>query len=268
MPRINKTDWLLESLMGPIILFDNLPTMEEAIARFRRHDYVVHEFDCSQHQSQETMFNAVLHSIGCLREDHFYKNIQTIQFWDLLRDIKISEESGVVLAFKNFDDFYGRLPESGQQMLSSIAREHFYELRHGLRLITLAHSENRGLKLEPLLTIKAQWSKHTTFTEEADRRAAMLRKYLSAHKEARDWADSQIESMPRLAVQKALLDVTGASSIDALLEMELDGAEMIRLLQDYDFTPYIVSEDKEKAARGEQRRRAASPSSAPEPRAE
>ncbi len=257
MPRLNKTDWLLDSLIRPVTLFDNLPVMEEAIARFRIHDYVVHEFDCSGHESQEAMFNAVLRSVDIIKQGYTYKNIQAIQFWDLLRDIKIPEESGVVLAFKHFDNFHRRIPESGQQMLSSIAREHFYWLRHGLRLVVCVHSNERNLELEPLLTIRADWNKQATFTELADRRLAKSHKYFAAMKEVHEWLRSHVKSRLKMGtLNRALFDVTSTETVNALVDLDLDASEMIRLLQDYDFSPFEVSEEELKS--GSQPRRAAS----------
>lgn len=168
MDKSQKTDWRIERLFRAVALFDQLSVLEEAIERLKKHDWIVHEFNCEQFTSQEEFLNSILHQLGILKSDFVYKDIKMIQFWDLLSSAKVSEDSGLVLAFKNLDAFRPEYPEFFQELLVSLASEHHYRLMRRLRFMACVHLSDCSIKFEPLYKIEARWNEQSSFSEEAD----------------------------------------------------------------------------------------------------
>lgn len=170
MSKMQETDWRLERLFRAVALFDQLHVLEEAMQRFRKHEWVAHEFDCKEYAAQEQLLSAVLQEMGILQPGYVYKNIKMIQFWDLLRGAQVPEKTGLVLAFKQLDAFRPEYPEFVQELLQSTAREHYYQIKRGLRFMTCVHFANRNIKLESLMSIEASWNEQPSFSEEADKK--------------------------------------------------------------------------------------------------
>lgn len=149
--------------------------MEKALAFLRRFGWTVFEFDCRVYDSQERIYNAVLRALGNRPADYWYKDIQHIQFWDLLRDINVSMSVGINLAFKHVDDLNRTSPDCVQSLVQSIAGEHLYRLRRGQYLTACVHLQDPSITFEPRTVVTAEWNKthHWTDEEVAEGRAKM-----------------------------------------------------------------------------------------------
>ncbi|HEX8464032.1 MAG TPA: hypothetical protein VF627_05375 [Abditibacterium sp.] len=241
MSKIEKLDWRIERLFRAVALFDQLHVLEEAIQRFKKHNWTVHEFDCRSYSSTEEFLNAILQAMGIVRPGHVYKNIKMIQFWDLLRYVEMPEENGLALAFNYLNEFRPEYPEFFQELLSSIAREHHYQLKRGLRFMACAHLTDRDIKFETLYIIKAEWNEQPSFSEEADKKVEKLTNYIKEMAEARSWLQENSgfnSKHQKFNFEKALLYITGAINRDALIEMDLRSPDMIRLLQRLDLNDF------------------------------
>lgn len=233
---MKETDWRIERLFRAVALFDEIQVLEEAILRLKKHNWLVYEFNCEDYDSQEAFLNAILHRMGLMDLDYVYKNIRMIQFWDLFRNTQEPEESGVALVFKYFHAFEPQYPEFFQELLGVMAREHYYQLRHGSRFMACVHLADRSVKFEPIFTIQASWNEQSSFNEEADSKWEEIRRNLAALSEAKKWLNEH--GYPELrsrTLNKALQQVTGATDSSTLLQMNLDALEIVRLLQEFDY---------------------------------
>lgn len=167
---MKQTDWRIEQLFQAVALFDQIHILDQAIERFRKHDWVVHEFDCATYANQEELMNDVLHKTEVFGSEHTYKNIKMIQFWDLLCEAHVPEETGLALAFKNFDSFKPKYPEFFDEFFSSLSLEHYARLKRGQRWMVCAHLNDRTIRFKPVLTVDASWNSQKGFDDEADRR--------------------------------------------------------------------------------------------------
>lgn len=229
-----RTEFRIEQIFYPVVLFEELEVLDDALSYLRDRSYVAHEIDCRKLQTPEAIMNDVLRQMGILNADYTYENIKDIQFWDLLRGAEVPEDSGLILAFKYFSDFHSTYPEDAQAVLNSIAREHLHQMRRGRRFWVCAHCKDRTLKLEPVLTLQAAWNRQAWSAEELAR-SEKVGARLQARWEARAVLEKRFPAIGFREFDKALLEVTEARDFNALLDMDLSAEDIVRLLQHYNF---------------------------------
>jgi hypothetical protein len=235
MLEIKDMDWLLQLLLHPINLFEKIAVFDEAVDRFKRHGYISHEFDCRKFHSQEDILNAILHALGGVTPDYIYKNIQPIQFWDLLHIPEFGQERGALLAFSHFDTFYRLDPECGQELLDILAGRHYSELKRGNRLIICAHCEDRTLKLQPVLTIEAKWTSIDGFSTDKDISRERFTKSMEWCTEVGKQVEAEIGLQLRsIGVAMALNRMTETEDITRFPDTNLTIEEAVKLIKDYE----------------------------------
>lgn len=238
---MKPTAQILDMFFRAVALFNDLAAIEEAIKRFREEAWTVHEFDCAQFTSQESFLNDILHRTGSLESGHTYESINMLQFRDLLRGYDVPEDTGMLLAFKNLDSFPVGYPEFFQELLQTLACEHYRLLKsRGARFMVCAHIANRSKEFDPLYTIKAEWVTRTYFSKESEAIAELAIANAARHRNAMREAIARLEKdgKPYLSIQRlteALRQVTGVTEPDALAAMNLEAVEIVRLTADFDF---------------------------------
>ncbi|RYG69423.1 hypothetical protein EON80_09825 [bacterium] len=153
MPTPAKTDWLIQELINPVSIFAKLAIFEQALDRCRRCGYEVHIIDCREFQTQNEVFNAVLHACCRLRLEIWWNNVDWQDFWEELDTPEVGESSGTVLGFIHYERFFENDPKTAQYVMKELAKKHFYALCDNEHFLVLAHSESEDILPEPVLRL-------------------------------------------------------------------------------------------------------------------
>ena len=162
MASFDETTWREEKeilrLFNPVTLFFDIRVLEEAVQRFKERQYVIYEFDCRDYELK--LKGEILHDIllrlGLVEETEEHPNF--MWFCDVLSEVEVPKESGLVLVFKHFDKFDDSFAETAQRMLQEAAKKHFQHLQFGLRFITLVQIDASLFHIEPIYVVKARWN--------------------------------------------------------------------------------------------------------------
>lgn len=224
-------EWKIERLFQPVVIFNELQVLVDAMSYLKERGYIVHEIDCRALQTPDAICNEVLQKLGNLPVDFSISYSSGMEFWSLVAP-DVPPESGMALAFKHFDDFHSASPGWAQTVASILARHHFALMRRGLRFMMAAHCEHE-IELEPLMTVSRRQNTQkwdAASVEKFERRLANRRAMQAAHEEIA----RRFPGLKRQTFDAALRDLTGDSSTAPGM-MDLSADDITRLLQGYDF---------------------------------
>ena len=153
-----KGDWRAYDIFrfGPITLFHKDDLLDGTIQYLESQNYFVPQIDCREADNGSDFYNAILFALGVLKAE--YKDIQPIQFWDLVTEASFDNKTGIALAFRHFDAAYSRFPEHSQNALSVLAGYQYRWLWFGRRFTVLVQTSNPNLELEPVRQVEAHWN--------------------------------------------------------------------------------------------------------------
>lgn len=158
-----KDDWKTYQLFryGPVSLFYKSEVLQEAIEHLSERAYILPEFDCRDCESEAALFNAILLRLEIIKQE--YVGIRGIQFWDLLGEIKVPDESGVVLVLRHFDVFHRAFSSAAQGLLESVADYHYRKIWFGLRFKAFVQTDDPTLEIGFLKALTARWNDKEQF---------------------------------------------------------------------------------------------------------
>jgi hypothetical protein len=159
MATFNETtlvdsEWEIFQLMrfGGVTLFDQEKILASHLHMLKQRQYVVHEFDCLNYEQETSILYDIILRLGLL-PDWAYKPTPMMglnSFNDFLSDVRIPEESGMALVFRNFESLYARYPCCAQNMLGIFADTHYQKLLFGWRFMALIHNNDPQIQIEPI----------------------------------------------------------------------------------------------------------------------
>ncbi|RYG65715.1 hypothetical protein EON80_16825 [bacterium] len=176
------------------------------------------------------MLNAILHATGDLGPHFYFKNVTTMEFYEMFRK-PYKRDSKPVMFFRHFDDFYRLEPALGQELLEMLAHDSYSALCESRRFLNCIHWADKNLKLQRVLKLHARWITRQDFSEEADAQRAR------EHAAGTWWGSlvkrsrSDNDSMPlALSVFSSMQDITGHQSALELQEANIAEDELLALL--------------------------------------
>ncbi len=141
---------------GPVSLFYKPPVLQEAIHLLQEQNYIIHQFDCRDYDSEAALFNAILLRLNIIEKD--YEGIKTVAFWDLLIEAKVPDESGLILVFTHFDVLHRNFPDCAQELLEIIAGYHYKWLWFGQRFKAFVQTDDPRIEFTPLGAHLPYWN--------------------------------------------------------------------------------------------------------------
>ena len=148
-----RLDWKI-LLTGPIALYFNPEFLQEDASWFRANRYAVDAADCGRWQNSDDMHDAL--STVLSFPAYYGRNLDALD--ECLSDLSISSEGGRVLVLNNFSHFASRDPRLAQALLSSIARASRHLLLIGHRFLSLVHSLDPKIELQPVGACPVMWN--------------------------------------------------------------------------------------------------------------
>lgn len=149
----NALDWCI-MLNSPIARYHRIEVLEEDIAWFRGRGYTIHEFDCTTWTSERTFHNDVAATLRF--PDYYGKNLDA--FNDCVSDLDISNESGMLLVFRQYDAVLGEDAQLANCILDILATQSRFFSLQGLRLIALVQVDDATVSFEPVGRCTVEWN--------------------------------------------------------------------------------------------------------------
>jgi hypothetical protein len=159
-------EWQLWQLFryGPVTLFHKPQVLQETIHFLRQEHYLVHEFDCRDMATEGAILAEVVSRLGVIQDYDLTPN--WAGFNDYLTDVKVPDESGLVLVFQHFDAFQSAFPQGAHFLLDIIAHAYHQNLLFGRRLIALVQTDDPHLQLEPIGAFTGRWNDKEWFIKD------------------------------------------------------------------------------------------------------
>lgn len=149
----SRLDWKILQNTA-ICLYYQLNVLEDDLSWFKKNNFLVYTFDCSQWRSVNDFHDDVNRQFKF--PDYYGRNLDA--FNDCLSDIEISGESGMVIVFSKFDHFYRKFSNIAYSILNIIATNSRYFLLTGQKLITLVQSEDPRIEIAPVGACPVMWN--------------------------------------------------------------------------------------------------------------
>jgi hypothetical protein len=137
-----------------VSLYSSREVLAEHLGWLRKHQYLVHSFDCSGWVSEEDFHVQVGLNPAFLG----YTGRNPAAFNDRLCQIEVPEVGGTALAFFSFDVFHRLSPEHAWHILDIIACWSRVRLLTGRRLLALVHSDDRNISVKPVGATPVFWN--------------------------------------------------------------------------------------------------------------
>ncbi|OWK35457.1 hypothetical protein FRUB_08020 [Fimbriiglobus ruber] len=148
-----RFDWeMLRS--GPVTLFRKPAVLAESVTWLERHDYTVAQADCENCRSEEE----VLWAIGGALAFYRWPCPGLDGFNDDCRYIKVPTKGGFAVVLHRFDAVAVAFPEFARHVLDILARESWYNLLFGRRLICMVRSEDLWIQFGPVGGCEPRWN--------------------------------------------------------------------------------------------------------------
>lgn len=153
-----QDEWPIWELVrhGPVTLFYKHQIIEETSDYLRLNGYLVYEFDCNNYGDKETILAAIASALGVIQDYDMSPNLNG--FVDYMRDLVVPYEGGLALVFHHFDAFNRDNPQFAHHLLDILAEHYHQNLLFGRRFITLVHSTDSQLQLDPIGAFHAHWN--------------------------------------------------------------------------------------------------------------
>lgn len=141
-------------LNGSISLYHKEDILEEDIKWFAKHGYVISEINLQEVQTEEEFHSLIKQ---CLNFPSYYgENLNALG--DCIFSLEISNESGLLLVFRNFDLFYKKMPSLAYNVLNILEINSRRLMLTDRRLITFAHSNKLDLDIPPIGACSVMWN--------------------------------------------------------------------------------------------------------------
>lgn len=139
---------------GPITLFFKTALLDEKLAWLREHQYKVAEVDCSGWKTEQHLHAAIADTLAF--PDYYGQNLDALN--DCLKDVEIPAESGLVLAFRRYDNLARIFHDLAFQVLDIIAYQSRNHLLFGRRFIILVQSDDPSLSFPSVGACPVTWN--------------------------------------------------------------------------------------------------------------
>ena len=150
---VERLDWkLLER--GAVALYYRSSVLSADLGWFRQQNYVIHELNASGWTNPGAFHADVKRVLGF--PEHYSSNLAS---WvDCLPEIAVPDESGIVLAFRQYDAFAKAQPQLAQNILDSIESTSRRFLLTGRRLLALVQSDDPRIRFERVGAMPVTWN--------------------------------------------------------------------------------------------------------------
>jgi hypothetical protein len=150
---VQRLDWkLLER--GAVALYYRSSVLSADLGWFRQQNYVIHEFNAAGWVTPAAFHADAKRVLGF--PEHYSSNLAS---WvDCLPELTIPDESGMVLAFRQYDAFAKAQPQLAQTILDSLESTSRRFLLTGRRLIALVQSDDPRIRFERVGALPVTWN--------------------------------------------------------------------------------------------------------------
>lgn len=151
--EVQRLDWrLLER--GAVALYYKPSVLLADLGWFKQQGYVVHELSAASWMTPADFHDTVQRSLNF--PSHYSKNLAS---WiDSAAEIAVPDESGTVLAFRQYDAFARAQPQLAQTILDSIETTSRRFMLTGRRFLALVQTDDPRVRFERVGAMPVTWN--------------------------------------------------------------------------------------------------------------
>lgn len=141
-------------ILGPVSLYCSRQHFETAVETLRTERFVVHSLDASRWRGRDAAHDALQEAMDF--PDYYGRNLDALN--DVLSDVPIVDEGGLVLALDRFDEFWRRDPGFSAGLLDVLASASRRLQLFGKSLLVLVRVDDPNSNFGPLGATVAFWN--------------------------------------------------------------------------------------------------------------
>ena len=151
--EVQRLDWqLLER--GAVALYYKPSVLSGDLGWFKQQGYAIHELSAATWSTSAEFHETVKRSLNF--PSHYTNNLAS---WiDSVGEMSVPDESGMVLAFRQYDAFARAQPQLAQTILDSIETTSRRFLLTGRRFLALVQSDDPRVRFERVGALPVTWN--------------------------------------------------------------------------------------------------------------